>query len=81
MHRRLAPLTIATLAALLGGCAREAPPPAVPDTVDRFGALELITHTRAYRIGQQQRIRPHARLVAALAGAAAGHPDTWRHVR
>jgi hypothetical protein len=48
MHRRLAPLTIA-LAALLGGCAREAPPPPVPDTVDRFGALELITHTRAYR--------------------------------
>ena len=52
MRRLLARLTAtltATLAALLASCAREAPPPPVPDTVDRFGALELITHTRAYR--------------------------------
>jgi len=50
--RRLgaAPLaaTLAALLALLAACVLEAPPP-VPDTVDRFGALELVTHTRAYR--------------------------------
>ena len=39
----------ALLPGLLVGCAREAPPPPVPDVVDRYGALELVTHTRAYR--------------------------------
>lgn len=48
MRRMLACLTV-TLAALLASCLREVTPPPVPDTVDRFGALELITHTRAYR--------------------------------
>ena len=37
-------------------------------------------HTRL-SLRQQRRLRPHAGLVAALARAAAQHPDARRHVR
>jgi hypothetical protein len=43
-------LLFGLVSGLLAACAREAPPPPVPDVVDRFGALELVTHTRSYRM-------------------------------
>jgi hypothetical protein len=48
MRHHLLALT-AALIALLASCVRQAPPLPVPDAVDRFGALELIGHSRSYR--------------------------------
>lgn len=39
------------LAATLSACAGRNAPPPVPDRIDTYGGLELITHTRAYRAG------------------------------
>jgi hypothetical protein len=48
----------AVAALLLSGCGADLPgrrPPVVPDRVERFGELELVTHTRAERGGDAAR--------------------------